>query len=144
MRRRKFEPRRPSVYGQVALRAGYFEQAQDAFSLYIEEFSCCGRSLRKRFFLRAEARLGLVPLERGDRAIFGSYMLLRPGWIDSYVYERIADAQTRPGDSRRRRWKITGARLWHKRSKVPLLILREKLARIDIEHGRLCRGGRAV
>ena len=84
--------------------------------------------------MRADARLGL---SRWREAIddLQRYLLLRPGLIDSYVHERIADAQMALG--------MTEAALENyqrainaKRSKVPLLILREKLARIDIELGR--------
>jgi len=119
--------------GTVALRAGYFEQARDAFSLYIDEFSAEAQ-LAQAHFLRADARLGL---SRWREAIddLQRYLMLRPGWIDSYVYERIADAQVElvmteaALDNYRRAIEA-------ERSKVPLLILREKLARIDIELGR--------
>ncbi len=122
-----------SRLGTVALRAGYFEQAQDAFSLYISEFSGEAQ-LAQAYFLRADARLGL---SRWREAIddLQRYLLLRPGLIDSYVHERLADAQMALG--------MTEAALKNYqrainagRPKVPLLILREKLARIDIELGR--------
>lgn len=119
--------------GTVALRAGYFEQAQDAFSLYISEFPAEAQ-LAQAHFLRADARLGL---SRWNQAIddLQRYLLLRPGVIDSYVRERIADAQTALGMTEaalENYQRATEAR----RPKVPLLILREKLARIDIDHGR--------
>ena len=119
--------------GQVALRAGYFEQAHDAFSLYIDEYST-EASLAQAYFLRADARLGL---SRWSEAIndLQRYLLLRPGLIDSYVYERIADAQMALGMPEAARENYQRA-IDAKRSKVPLLILREKLAQIDIELGR--------
>ena len=119
--------------GQVALRAGYFEQAHDAFSLYISEFSTETR-LAQAHFLRADARLGL---SRWSEAIadLQQYLLLRPGLIDSYVYERIADAQIALGQTEAALENYERA-INAKRSKVPLLILREKLAQILINLGR--------
>ena len=63
------------------------------------------------------------------------YLLLRPGLIDSYVHERLADAQMALGMTEAA-LENYGRAINAKRPKVPLLILREKLARIDIEHGR--------
>jgi len=119
--------------GQVALRAGYFEQAHDAFSLYISEFSTEAQ-LAQAHFLRADARLGL---SRWSEAIadLQQYLLLRPGLIDSYVYERIADAQIALGQTEAALANYERA-INAKRSKVPLLILREKLAQILINLGR--------
>ena len=120
-------------FGQVALRAGYFEQAHDAFSLYIEEFSAGARQAQAHF-LRAEARLGLS-LWNEAIADLQQYLLLRPGLIDSYVYERIADALIASGraDSALENYERA---IEARRSKVPLLILREKLAQIYINLGR--------
>ena len=116
-------------FGQVALRAGYFEQAQDAFSLFIAEFPSDAH-VAPAYFLRADARLGL---SRWSAAIadLQAYLLLRPGLIDSYVYERIADAQIALGqtDSALENYELA---ISSRRSKVPLLILREKLAQIYI------------
>lgn len=120
-------------FGQVALRAGYYEQAHDAFSLYIDEFSA-EEQLAQAHFLRADARQGL---SRWNEAIddLRRYLLLRPGMIDSYVHERIADAQIALGDTEAALDSYQRA-IDAERSKVPHLILREKLARIDIELGR--------
>lgn len=119
--------------GQVALRAGYNEQARDAFSLYIDDYPAEAR-LAHAYFLRADARLGL---SHWNEAIddLERYLLLRPGLIDSYVHERIADAQMALGMTEAALENYQRA-IQAKRSKVPLLILREKLARIDVEHGR--------
>ena len=119
--------------GQVALRAGFYEQAQDAFTLYIDEFSAAAQ-LAQAHFLRADARLGL---SRWGEAIddLQRYLLLRPAVIDSYVHERIADAQMALGATEAALESYQRA-IDAKRSKVPLLILREKLARIDIDLGR--------
>ena len=116
-------------FGQVALRAGYFEQAYDAFSLFIGEFPGDPK-LAQAYFLRADARLGL---SQWSEAIVDlqQYLALRPGLIDSYVHERIADARIALGqtDAALDSYELA---IKAKRSKVPLLILREKLAQIYI------------
>ena len=115
--------------GQVALRAGYFEQARDAFSLFIAEFPSGARAAQAHF-LRADAWLGLAGWSEaiGD---LQQYLLLRPGLIDSYAHERIADAQLALGRTEPALENYERA-ISANRSKVPLLILREKLARIYI------------
>lgn len=120
-------------FGQVALRAGYFEQALDAFTLFIDEFADDSQ-LARAYFLRADAALGL---SRWTAAIadLRQYLTLRPGLIDSYVYERIADAQIALGQTDAALGNYERA-ISAKRSKVPLLILREKLAQILINLGR--------
>ena len=45
-------------WGQVALRAGYFQQAHDAFNVLIEQFPGDANSAQA-YFLRGDARLGL-------------------------------------------------------------------------------------
>lgn len=119
--------------GQVALRAGYFEQAFDVFSLFINEFPL-DALLAQAYFLRADARLGLSHW-REAIADLQQYLALRPGLIDSYVHERIADALIALGqtDAALESYDLA---INAKRSKVPLLILREKLARIFINLGR--------
>lgn len=120
-------------FGQVALRAGYFEQAHDAFSLFISEFPTDAK-VAQAYFLRADARLGL---SLWSEAIVDlqQYLALRPGLIDSYVHERIADARIALGqtDAALESYELA---IKAKRSKVPLLILREKLAQIYINLGR--------
>lgn len=119
--------------GQVALRAGYFEQAFDAFSLLINEFPSDAH-LAQAYFLRADARLGLSHW-REAIADLQLYLSLRPGLIDSYVHERIADALIALGqtDAALESYELA---IKAKRSKVPLLILREKLAQIFVNLGR--------
>ncbi len=119
--------------GQVSLRAGYFQQASDAFTLLVTEFPNDAQ-IAQAYFLRGDARLGLSQWAAAV-ADFQQYLSLRSGLIDSYVYERIGDAQIALNQ--------TGAALQNyeraisaKRSKVPLLILREKLAQIYINLGR--------
>ncbi|MCY3832760.1 MAG: tetratricopeptide repeat protein [Chloroflexi bacterium] len=120
-------------FGQVALRAGYFEQALDAYTLFIDEFADDSQ-LARAYFLRADAALGL---SRWTAAIadLRQYLTLRPGLIDSYVYERIADAQIALGQTDAALGNYERA-IGAKRSKVPLLILREKLAQILINLGQ--------
>ncbi|MDE2750701.1 MAG: tetratricopeptide repeat protein [Chloroflexota bacterium] len=119
--------------GQVALRAGYFEQALDSFTLFIDEFPDDGQ-LARAYFLRADARLGLSQWGAAI-ADLRQYLTLRPSLIDSYVYERIADAQIALGQTEGALGNYERA-INARRSKVPLLILREKLAQIHINLGR--------
>ena len=116
-------------FGQVALRAGYFEQALSALSLFMSEFPTDAK-VAQAYFLRADARLGL---SEWSAAIVDlqQYLALRPGLIDSYVHERIADARIALGqtDAALESYELA---IKAKRSKVPLLILREKLAQIFI------------
>ena len=116
-------------FGQVALRAGYFEQALSALSLFMSEFPTDAK-VAQAYFLRADARLGL---SQWSEAIVDlqQYLALRPGLIDSYVHERIADARIALGqtDAALESYELA---IKAKRSKVPLLILREKLAQIFI------------
>ena len=119
--------------GQVALRDGYFQQAFDAFNQLLSEFPESAFA-PQAYFLRGDARLGLAQW-RGAVSDFQQYLSLRPGLIDSYVYERIADAQVALGqtDAALRNYEHA---INAKRSKVPLLVLREKLASIYISLSR--------
>jgi len=115
--------------GQVTLRAGFFQQAADALTLHIVEFPQSTR-LAQAHFLRGDAFLGI---SQWDAAIadLQRYLLLRPGLMDSYVYERIADAQLALGQADAALADYERA-IQARRSLVPLLILREKLAQIYI------------
>ncbi len=114
-------------FGHVAFGAGNYEQALDALTLYIDEFSAEAR-LAQAHFLRADARLGSSQWSEAI-ADLQQYLLLRPGVIDSYAYERIADAQIALGQTEAALENYQRA-IDAKRSIVPLLILREKLAQI--------------
>lgn len=76
--------------GQAARREGFFPQAVNSLSQFIENYPNDPR-ISQAYFLRGDAYLGL-----GDwaRAIpdFEQYLALKPGVIDSYAYERIGDA----------------------------------------------------
>ncbi len=113
--------------GQATLRAGYFQGALDAFTLLITEFPDHPQ-VAQAYFLRGDARLGLFQWTAAIADLQG-YLSLRPGLIDSYVYERIADAQIALGQTDAALQNYERA-INAKRSLVPLLILREKLAQI--------------
>ena len=120
-------------FAEVALRSGYFQQAYDTFSLYIGEFPQESR-IAQAHLLRGDASLGLFNWEAAA-SDFRRYLALRPGLIDSYVYERIADAQIALGQTESALENYALA-INAERSKVPLLVLREKLAQIYINLGR--------
>ncbi len=128
--------RAPAAFrlGKVALRAGFFQQAFDAFDLLITEFpNSVYRS--QAFLLRGDAQLGASNWTTAI-ADYEAYLAARPGLIDSYVYERIADARIALGQTDLALQNYEKA-VAAKRSKVPLLILREKLAGIYISLSRV-------
>ena len=116
--------------GQVTLRAGFFPQAADAFTVLVSEFPG-NAQIAQAYFLRADARIGLAQWQAAI-ADLQQYLSLRPGLIDSYVYERIADAQIALGqtDAALQNYELA---INAKRSLVPLLVLREKLAQIYLK-----------
>lgn len=115
--------------GQAALRDGYFQQAVDALTVLISQFSNDDQ-IPQAYFLRGDAWLGLSQWQPAI-ADLQQYLALRPGLIDSYVYERIADAQIALGQTDAALQNYEQA-IQAKRSIVPLLVLREKLAQIHI------------
>ena len=119
--------------GTVALRDGYFQQAVDAFNLLISQLPASAQT-PQAYLMRGDAHVG-----RSNWALaisdFEQYLAARPGLIDSYVYERIADAQIALGQTDLALQNYENA-IAAKRSKVPLLILREKLAGIYISLSR--------
>lgn len=119
-------------YGQIALRAGYFQQAADAFSLFIADYPNAAE-VAQAYFLRGDARLGLSLWQPAIDDL-RQYLALRPGLIDSYAYERIADAQIALGEVAvaLETYALATQAL---RSVVPLLALREKVAQIYINLG---------
>lgn len=119
--------------GQVALRDGYFQQALDAFNLLIKEFPASAQA-PQAYLMRGDAHLGRSNWTQAI-ADFEAYLAARPGLIDSYVYERIADARIALGQTDLALQNYEAA-VAAKRSKVPLLILREKLAGIYISLSR--------
>jgi soluble lytic murein transglycosylase len=119
--------------GQAALREGLFDQAVEAFTLLITQFPQDER-VAQAHFLRGDALLGL---SRWSEAVadFERYLAKRPGLIDSYAYERIADAQIAMGQLEAALVNYNNA--LRDRSLVPLLALRERVAQILIGAGRI-------
>ncbi|RMF81335.1 MAG: hypothetical protein D6737_05345 [Chloroflexi bacterium] len=115
--------------GQVTVREGLFQEAHDTLTGFINEFPQEER-IPQAYFLRGDANLGLA---RWNEAIadFRQYLALRPGLIDSYVHERIADAQLALGQRTDALASYTLA-TQAQRPLVPSLILREKIARIHL------------
>jgi soluble lytic murein transglycosylase len=76
--------------GEAALREGFYDQAAEALTQFINAYPDDARRAHATF-LRGDAYLGLA---RWAQAIqdFDAYLALRPGIIDSYVHERIGDA----------------------------------------------------
>lgn len=119
--------------GQAALREGLFQEAVNAMTTLITQFPQDPRAAQG-YFLRGDAYLGLSLWQQAI-ADFQQYLALRPGLIDSYAYERIADAQLALGqlDAAVDHYTLAANA---NRSLVPLLILREKLAKIHINNGQ--------
>jgi len=120
--------------GQTAVREGLFDAAVDALTLLVTELPD-DPQVPQAYFLRGDAYLGL---SQWDAAIadFQRYLRLRPGLIDSYAFERIADAQLALGQTEPALASYQQA-LDANRILVPQLILREKVAQILISIGRV-------
>jgi len=119
--------------GQLAVRDGFFQQAVDSLTVLITQFPE-NEQTPQAYFLRGDAYLGLSQWQPAVDD-FQQYLSLRPGLIDSYAYERIADAQIALGqtDQALQNYELA---INARRSLVPLLVLREKLAQIYINLGR--------
>ena len=118
--------------GRAALREGLFADAANAMSNFIGQYSDDGR-IAQAFFLRGDAYSGLS--EWADAlADYQKYLELRPGRIDSYVYERIGDAQLALGQANESLTSYTTA-ADAGRSLVPELALREKAAQVYLNQG---------
>lgn len=117
---------------QVALRAGLFDQAVTALTTLITRYPGDYR-VGQSHFLRGDAYMGLADWNAAI-ADFREYLRLRPGVLDSYAYERIADSQIalgQTGEALSTYDQAAGA----ERSLVPTLALREKIARIQLSQG---------
>lgn len=119
--------------GQAAVREGLFGDALEALTLFINEFPGDGR-LPQAYFLRGDANLGLSQWNEAA-ADFQQYLTLRPGLIDSYAYERLADARLALGQLEEALTAYDSA-IAAQRTLVPQLILREKVAQILANAGR--------
>ncbi len=81
---------------QASLRRGDFGSARAVLDSFLAEHPMHPRTAQA-YFLRGDAKLGLSDWA-GAIADFQTYLSLRPGPIDSYVYERIADAHLAAGE----------------------------------------------
>ncbi|GAB1420856.1 transglycosylase SLT domain-containing protein [Anaerolineales bacterium] len=112
---------------QASVREGLFLEALDAANELISRFPDSSLNPQAHF-LRGDAHLGLGQWQAAIDD-FTYFETTRPGMIDSYVYERIADAQIALGlvDEAVLNYQLA---IDANRSLVPQLILREKLASI--------------
>src|SRR5574341_376325 len=74
---------------QASLKRGDFSQAQRVLDSFLAGNPSHPRAAQA-YFLRGDAKMGLADWS-GAVADFQVYLSLRPGLIDSYVYERIGD-----------------------------------------------------
>lgn len=119
--------------GRAALREGLFSDSVNALTDFIARYPEDGR-VAQAYFLRGDAFMGLS--QWADALDdFRQYLTLRPGMIDSYAYERIADAQLAL-DQPEEAFASYEASVTAGRSLVPLLALRERLAQVFIGAGR--------
>lgn len=119
--------------GQAALREGLFQEAVDALTVIIDQIPDDDR-VAQAYFLRGDAYSGLS-LWQNAIADYQQYLSLRPGLVDSYAYERIGDGFLAEGNLDAALASYDAA-ISAGRLLVPELILREKLARIDVNSGR--------
>jgi soluble lytic murein transglycosylase len=75
---------------QASLERGDFGSAKAILDTFIATYST-DEKIAQAYFLRGEAKLGLSDWS-GAIEDYNTYLSMRPGLIDSYVYERIADA----------------------------------------------------
>jgi soluble lytic murein transglycosylase len=120
--------------GQAALREGLFTDAVAALTTLIDSYPNDPQAALARF-LRGDAYLGL---SRWTEAVadFEAYLALRPNLIDSYVYERMADARLALGETE------AALDLYRRaadasRTTIPLLALRERIAQVYLDTGRI-------
>lgn len=121
---------------EVALRDGLFEAARNTLNTALERYPD-QPGAASAYFLRGEANLGL---SRWTAAIndYRQYLALRPGVIDSYVHERIADAflaLDMRADALASYDQATGAG----RALTPWLALRERAAQVYLSLGEPMR-----
>jgi soluble lytic murein transglycosylase len=120
--------------GRASLRAGLFDQAITYFSRVIQDFPQAS-VISRAYFLRGDAYLGLSQWQASLND-FQQYLNVASGLIDSYAYERIADAQLALGDTTSALGNYELA-IQAGRTLVPELVLREKVAQIYINLGQV-------
>jgi soluble lytic murein transglycosylase-like protein/TolA-binding protein len=119
--------------GQAALREGLFTDAVNTLSEFINRYPQDAR-IAQVYFLRGDAYSGLAQWAAA-LVDYQQYLALRPGMIDSYVHERIGDAQLALGQ-RDAALTSYGTAAEAGRSLVPELILREKVAQVYLNGGQ--------
>lgn len=82
---------------RASLERGDFGSAKAILDTFLSQHPDDPKSAQA-YFLRGDAKLGLSDWS-GAIDDFKAYLALRPGLIDSYVYERIADAQLALGQN---------------------------------------------
>lgn len=119
-------------YGQTAVREGLFNDALPVLNLLIDEQ--LGRS-SQAYFLRAETHLGLSQWQEAITD-FEQYLQLRPNVVDSYTYERIADAwlALNQTDFAMQNYELAVS---SPRGIVPHFALREKVAQLYTNQGKI-------
>jgi soluble lytic murein transglycosylase len=119
--------------GEAALREGLFGEAVNALTLFLAQYPADSR-VPWAYFLRGDALLGQSQWQAAI-ADFEQYLALRPGVIDSYVHERIADAYLAQGMISEAITRYEQA-VQAGRGLVPLLALRERVAQVYLNTGQ--------
>lgn len=120
--------------GRAALRAGLFREAVEAMNYLLANYPDDFRAVQG-YFLRGDAYLGLSQWQNAINDL-EQYLQLRGGLIDSYVYERIGDAQVNLGQFDAAFSSYSRATN-ETRPLVPQLAFKEKLANLYILNGQL-------
>ncbi|MBN1310721.1 MAG: tetratricopeptide repeat protein [Anaerolineae bacterium] len=118
----------------AALRRGDFTAAKMALDDFLNQYPTHPKAAQA-CFLRGDARMGLADWA-GAISDFETYQSLRPGLLDSYVYERIADCHLALGQTEPALQRYDLA-LSSERYLVSELQLREKVASIARELGQV-------
>jgi len=119
---------------RASLERGDFGSAKAILDTFLSQHTDDPRAAQA-YFLRGDAKLGLSDWS-GAIDDFNTYLALRPGLIDSYVYERIADAQLALGLNDQTVASYTQA-LNADRDFVGNLQLREKVASVQRSLGNI-------
>lgn len=119
--------------GRSALHEGLFEDAVNTLTAFINQYPTDARIVQA-YFLRGDAYMGLSQWAAA-LADFQYYLKQRPGLIDSYVEERIGDAQVALGQMNEALVNYTAA-ADAGRTLVPELALREKVAQVYVSAGQ--------
>lgn len=119
---------------QASLRSGDFATAKTSLDAFLTAYPTHPKAAQA-YFLRGDARMGLADWA-GAISDFQTYQTLRPGLLDTYVYERIADCYLSSSQSDLALQTYDQA-LAAPRYLVGELQLREKVASIDRQLGKV-------